>query len=69
MLISSAMFAILAISITELLTTGPSFADRFLFIMCCAVLATVSMLAGMLISKSLVRLKEKREKSKISPTS
>ena len=55
MLISSAMFAILAISITELLTTGPSFADRFLFILCCAILATVSMLAGMYISKALAK--------------
>ena len=66
MLISGAMFAILALSIIELLTTGPAFTEGFLFILCCSILVTISMILGMLISKSLA---QRNEKNKESPTS
>ena len=55
MLISGFVFTITAISITELLTIGPTVENRVFHTVCCAVLATVSMLVGMLLSKALAK--------------
>lgn len=66
MLVSGSLFAILALSIIELLTTGLTHAISIFHTVCCAILAVGPMLLGMFISKSLVQRKEKKEKS---PTS
>ena len=60
MLASGALFAILALSIIEFLTTDPPHSIGVFLIVCCAILATVSMLFGMLISKSQAQGGEER---------
>ena len=60
MFISGFLFFMFALSITEFLTTGPTpdKEDLFIIFVCLAILAIVSMLAGMLISKKLAKNKK-----------
>ena len=62
MFISGASIFIFVLSITEFLTTR-SISDVWIFLfICSSTLATISLLLGLLISKSLVKRKEKKRK-------